>query len=482
MKKWIAGTLLFVLLIAAFINNEGKRYNGYDPDSPYIGYSGPMYSVVSLRDDDLMTVQERNVSFDFSTYQDDWFDTGYIDFLRQQEWYDATMEKQLKELRQFKGVYSDDVLLKDTYTIQNHSSAEETAVLVYPFVSNISEISERRPELFLNGQQIHTDIRYGYVWNGARRVCDNSNQEYRELLKDNAYLDHALSEERYNLPDLPCHVYKVTYEYDPQITEKAPFLRIRVSYDPSRTALTGFYCSQYPEDNEMVFSMRMYDPQINIPHYCLILAAGEKPEDIQFSFFENGDPTVDKTSDQETPVYTEIREMPLEEAVRECSDLMFNSLQSYGQPAPGLTVSEEQFFECSKELMSHFRLFEMGDPAQEFSDLGDLFTETLTDERLCFAVTEISVQGNDAVTFEAVSLKKGSQCWWKEKSAGKRMYELAVNVGNVFRTERIHAVLKHTDTIEIVENDMGFEGKKGILETELDPQKEYYTLIVKRKK
>ena len=100
-----------------------------------------------------MTVQERNVSFDFSTYQDDWFDTGYIDFLRQQEWYDATMEKQLKELRQFKGAYSDDVLLKDTYTIQNHSSAEETAVLVYPFVSNISEISERRPELFLNCRQ-----------------------------------------------------------------------------------------------------------------------------------------------------------------------------------------------------------------------------------------------------------------------------------------------------------------------------------------
>lgn len=62
------------------------------------------------------------------------------------------------------------------------------------------------------------------------------------------------------------------------------------------------------------------------------------------------------------------------------------------------------------------------------------------------------------------------------------MYELAVNVGNVFRTDKIHAVLKHTDTIEIVENDMGFEGKKGILETELDPQKEYYTLIVKRKK
>ena len=132
--------------------------------------------------------------------------------------------------------------------------------------------------------------------------------------------------------------------------------------------------------------------------------------------------------------------------------------------------------------MSHFRLFEMGDPAQEFNDLGHLFTETLTDERLCFAVTEIAVEGDKAVTVEAVSLKKGSQCWWKEKCTGKRMYELAVNVGNVFRTDKIHAALSHTDLIRIVENDMGFEEKKGILETELDPQKEYYTLIVKRKK
>ena len=51
MKKSIAGTLLFVLLIAAFINNEGKRYSGYDPDSPYeyIANFDELYSVSSHR-------------------------------------------------------------------------------------------------------------------------------------------------------------------------------------------------------------------------------------------------------------------------------------------------------------------------------------------------------------------------------------------------------------------------------------------------
>ena len=122
-----------------------------------------------------------------------------------------------------------------------------------------------------------------------------------------------------------------------------------------------------------------------------------------------------------------------------------------------------------------------GDFERFFEGLGSMFANVRGSERIFYAVFEADVRPGDVLT---ASLRKEASFDYhcaNTKNKGLNGYDMVTRLGSTIDFTYQTAEIVNFDDCEIVNQNMGFDIKKGITKAELDMDTEHYYLEVRAK-
>ena len=433
-------------------------------ETSFMSYAGPVFPMTILNETDGLTA-ERNTVWDFAPR------AGHNGSPHQ--W---------------------GASVTDNYVLTNHTTGEILAMACFPIPANFIDLEEMQPALSVNGEEQDWTL-YAGAYAGSFRdagvddgstwnlMPPNSWTDYKAILGDGSYFADAMDE--YLDLSEPVTVYSFT-DFQAPSTYHAATQAIEFTIDPAKTTILsyGFNGMSWEEDS----GWRQYDYFVpNGKRHAvspkMLIVLGEDIGDYTLGGYENGACEIPIEGVDCTVTR---RETTLDAVIEElCAAFAAESGWHLG-------VDEERVFSCLSmelyqakvtELLRQHGIFAGSGTKDRYSDgrLDDIFSETLTQERILYLTTEVRIPAGESVEVSASLWKAPSYDFGCSGSAkaDAQGYDFVTTLGSTLTFTSQSAALENTDGIELLDQNFGFDLENGMTEVSLDPQQEYYYLAIR---
>ena len=439
----------------------GAESEGY----AYMSYAGPVLPMTVLGDTAGVTA-ERLVDWDFSPYLPT--ERSYVDEAGQEHRYTARESAAAN--------------VTDAYTIYNNSAEDRTLTLLYPSAEALQ--SDALPTLTLDGATLSTTVLFGdYVGGFADALGDAGDrrmnlrmpeawEDYAAILGDGSYLSTALAERP--APDQPVTVYRFYDIEVPQSDAPNPTLEVSFTMDYARTTILTFGSNGGTNDVENGYCARIFGglDRPDVTREMLLIVLGDDLEDFTLQGYRNGG--CHPGEELAITARTERTESTLGEVLHRAQDLYLE----LGDPEQRLRNEPYKAlcYELAAELLRAYGVLS-DDPAERYGlgMLEDALSEAMVLRRVFYLAAEVTVPAGGSVQVTAACRKQASYDFYGT-GRGDMTYgfDLATRLGSALPLTEQRASVSHTDCVELVENNFGFDLPAGVTEVTLDPDTEHY--------
>ena len=491
-----------VLLIRGGIDGGSAGGSGHAGGSSFMHYAGPVFPITLLESNPEISA-ERDITMDFAPWVPVWISNeeeaaSYpLESDRQEildnynEWY--------PEGGYYR--YSGNIIVKDSYILENASEQNQTVHVLYPFVSSLKDLDNNIPSLTVNGEALETTLHAGSyagdfegAWGGSSKELKEGSvnlsyienwEGYRSLLSDGTYMNRALGD-FVNLSDIPVTVYEFSDAWWTPENDKAeitnPTIRVMFELDYEKTQVLsyGFNGSLWDGEKGIMgkqFSIcRQGESGYGSPYYIIVV--GEDIQNVEYKGYVTGGWNTETTIDAGMTISR--RESNLEEALRAVAEYGYRTAFEMGYLENDYDYGFELYFGLLKEhLMAYSPL--SGNGVQRYEDGAIENMDVIGVSRVFWLEAEVTIPAGSYATVEAVSKKEPSYDFYCSNSANRKIsgYDMVTRLGsNLIFTEQT-ASLEDRGRIEIVRQNFGFDIENGVNEVELDMEEPHYYLEVR---
>lgn len=432
----------------------------------YMSYVGPVLPLTALGNDADITA-ERHINYDFSPYADS---------------------------------YYGEVLLSDRYTLTNTAAEDRTLTLAYPLAEQLSSGADRLPTITVDGKTM--EIAYypgaytgGYmgVW-GAKDPQGTVNmdplssfEEYRALLSDNGYRDMALG--GYPSLDQPIIVYEIT---DPIIlTEEEkrganPTLAFSFTSDEEKTVVMTYGMNGMSRDSKKNFSRHSFgvnepgERHYGEPEFAYVILMGEDIENYSLQGYEDGG--CDRGEEIDITATVNRLEMTLGEFLyaRIAESRADRNSTGENTSIADAVISDEIYLGLAAELLLRDGILsENGVERYQWGRLDDILSAVHHNDRIFYLTFQVTVPAGEHITIDC-TMKRDAHVDFIGDKIGTDGYDMATTLGSSLHFTLQYASVSNTDSIQIVDQNFGFDLSAGITEVTLDLNTPHYWMEVRR--
>lgn len=467
-RKWIgvaACILLVFTLGQIFLNKrhtplmESSGENGFTSgdEKSFMSYDGPILPLCSFSLPENITTT-RNSDLDFSPY--------------------LTNEHE--------------IIVTDDYTITNHSEKDITFQAYYPFIGNLSDFSDIKPNIYQQDSIFKTSLHIGsYSGNfvGTDGMPNSSYnldsphswEDYQSLLENDAYFSDAFGE----APSLnqEVTVYRFT---DLQIEERIgtnPTLNVcfPLNEENSKVLSYGFnggswnFRTHYSAKNTSIPDKSHHE--YGIPKYLIIL--GEDISGYSLQSYQDGGCKKGEEIDGVT-VSVNRYTTSLEKALMEILQT-YNQTKTRDDTKLIGTISEDTHYQLLIDLLIHHSILSE-QPKSRYNNcmMEDFFSELEHMERIFYLSFEISIPAGQTISISASMKKECSYNYYcaTENKDQVHGYDLLTSAKFAMPFIEQTASIQNYDTIRIVLQNFDFDLENGVDTVSLDSKNQCYFIHV----
>lgn len=491
-----------VLQIRGGINGGSAGGMGHADGSSFMHYAGPVFPLTLLESNPEISAT-RDITMDFAPWIPVWIsneeeaashpsESDRQEILDQyNEWYPEGGYYQ----------YSGNIIVKDSYILENGGAQNQTVHVLYPFASSLKDLNNNIPSLTVNGEVLETTLHAGSYAGGFEGAWGGSSKElkegsvnlayienwegYRSFLSDGTYMDRALGD-FVDLSDIPVTVYEFSDVWGTPEDDKAgipnPTIRVMFDLDYEKTQVLsyGFNGSLWDEKNGIMgkeFSIRRQgESDYGRPYYIIVV--GEDIQNVDYKGYVTGGWGTEKTIDAGMTISR--RESNLEEALRAVAEYRYQTAFEMGYFESDYDYGFELYFGLLKEhLMAYSSL--SGNGVQRYEDGAIENMDVVGVSRVFWLEAEVTIPADSYVTVEAVSEKEPSYDFYCSNTENRKIsgYDMVTRLGSNLTFTGQTAKLEDRGQIEIVRQNFGFDIENGVNEVELDIEEPHYYLEVK---
>ena len=450
----------------------GERGSGHNEGMVFMSYAGPVFPLTTEEADTGLTA-ERTVTWDFAP--------GRYEDGSPLQW---------------------GAQVSDAYVLTNPTDADVTVTALYPLAGSLSGLDAMDPAITVDGTAVEPALYGGAyagsfqgVWyqaqDGSYQLDDttlnlaypDSWEDYAALLEDGHYLSRALGE----APelDVPAAVYTFSDFQAPLEEYSAATQAVEFSVDPEKTFIFTYGFNGFSRNETHTWLQYSYfvpDGGRAESDLKLLVVLGEDIGNYTLQGYADGgcDQEINGVS------CTVTREETTLDAVLD--QVCRSYLEDAAWMQLGLTDRETAevpgslFRRAVAELVAQYSPLS-GTGTDRYSDgrLDDMVSEALTQERVLYLAFPVTVPAGGSVTVSAEQWKEPSfdyGCSGSE-NVGLQGYDLVTALGSSLEFTKLTAALVHTETIEVVRQNTGFDLKSGISQVSLDPAEPHYYLEIR---
>ena len=481
--KWAALAACFCLIIMAahritrsalFLSGDGG--NGGKDGMTYMSYAGPVFPL-SAADDGTDIFVERNIDFDFSPYE------------TVTETYEFDHETYTDEHSDSKSIVT------DSYTLSNATGNNQTMTLLYPFSGSLDSEIEQKPAVTVDGMEVAADLFAGPYAGGFEGAGDGDDSElmlnltepdsweaYKALLESD-YPERAF--DAFPNLDQPVVVYELHDLYGAESDDApAPTISMEFYMDYDKTTILTYGFDGMISDSESGYCNRNafipYDPANSGSLYMIVLGddigtytvngytdgSCEQKMENAGGKVERYECTLGAILEKTARQYLSQRDAQNDDTIQSC-------ILS--------AVPETVWIGLAAEVLYDYGVLS-DTPADRYSDgmLDSIFMETESMKRVMYLRFDVTIPANASVDICAKMVKPASQNFicLHEEDANYNGYDMVTQLGSSLSFTNQTASISHTDYIEILDQNFGFDLENGITKVKLDIRQEHYFLDV----
>lgn len=463
-----------------------------DGSTVFMSYAGPIFPLTALEGGEGVTA-ERRLTYDFSP----WIKTRWSneDEAASRTWF--TDEERQEVLADYNEWYpeggrwqsSTDLLVTDAYTLENPMEEAKTVKLLYPFVSSLQEVTKQAPTLTVDGEALDTALHAGgYTgtycgpdgpenpkgWSVGRF---HSWEDCKTLLESGGYQESAFASYP-DLSDVPAIVYEFT---DPQGDGSgAATIQAGFDLDYTKTMVLswgfngGSFGYEAGRETKDYFIPQPQTRDWNVPRYLIVL--GDDIQNITTQGYANGG--CKPGEERDFTVKVRRYKTSLEEVLQTVAREMYPWHEDLGLD---LDLDFAMYFGLMKEnLVACGVLSDY--PAERYSDgmLEEL--DFLNVDRVFYLEVSVTIPAGGSTEVTAHIRKEASYDYYCAHTENQDIYgyDMVTKLGSSLDFTSQSAKTLHTDGLEIVRQNYGFDWESGVNEVELDQSVEHYYLEVRR--
>lgn len=451
--RWAAGIAAALALILLLPNLGGGAGSGGQNGRIYMDYTGPVFPLDVPEETNLTAT--RLTDYDFSP-TDGTIDHSYVDQ------YGKTVTYQY-------GGY--EAIVTDSYTLTNPTDQPVTVTAVYPFAASLDEDLRALPRITVDGEPAETALRMGRTDDGLR--YDGSWENYKTLLEDGSYRAEALG--RGLNMDQPVVVYEIV---EAEALEEAAAPTLQFTSEPA----AGSYLMSYgsnggahdPEYGGIVRNFRISGTAAQ----CVVVL-GDDILGYTIQCYRDGScgegKEIEATWDvrrYETTLGQLLKQFYQEYRTgwgRAAEPDILDSV-----PDKALLGQMAQFVERHGTEAADFPGWNL------YDDLSDLINETENGQRVMYLTFEVTVPAHGQAEVHAAMHRKAHSDF-TGKNRDRAGYDLVTQLGSSLTFTEQRASISNWENYKILDQNFGFDLKRGITEVTLDPAVESYWMDVRKK-
>ncbi|NLJ41654.1 MAG: hypothetical protein GX352_08620, partial [Clostridiales bacterium] len=378
----------------------------------------------------------------------------------------------------------------EDYTLENLSAEDMVVEGIYPFAGSFDELKEQMPTIKVNDVAV-TPALYpgGYAggFTGIQGADDpegsanilrlDSWEGYKKLLEDGSYLKNALED----YPEFTQNVavYKFTGFEAPSEEFDAATQAISFTIDPEKTIilLYGFNGGEYGEDGFRRYSYFVPNGIRRETDEKYIIVMGEDIGDYVLQGYKNGGCEEGNELDGVSVTITRTEEN-LSSVFSKIVDNFFATYDSDEE----IPVARDMFLGAMSEFILEYGVLSNSPKDRyEYGMLEDIISETKFLDRVFYLKFPISIPaGGD--TSIAITLHKNPSFDFHcsgSQNVGIQGYDMVTRLGSNLEFIGMTASLRNTDSIEITNQNFGFDLENGIDKVTLRQEIPHYYLEIK---
>ncbi len=372
--------------------------------------------------------------------------------------------------------------VQDAYTLYNEADTDTAVTALYPFTGTIDDLPDFAFSVSVDGAQVRTEILPGAyaggfegAWTGDGTDGTTLNldppgefAEYERLLGNGAYMERALADAP--VLDQTAAVYDFTGSTAPEgygaATQSISFI---IDPDATKIMTFGFEGGEFGDDGFRRYSF--FIPRGTRPESKRLIVLGADIASYTLQGYQTG--ACEKGNELEGVTSVVSRtEMPIDQLMTEIAlEIAANYFDG--------KMNEQQMemtLRGAKELLLDYGILSDG-PVMRYDDgrLGELFTEAYVQERVFYARFPLTIPAGGSVQVEA-SLRRGGSYDYAciKGDADIKGYDLATHLGSTLSITGQEASIAHTEGIELVRENFGFDLDSQITTVSLGDEKQYY--------
>lgn len=431
-----------------------------DPDA-FQYYLGPILPLTFAGDCAGLSA-ERAVTLDFSPYILKTYTEEYEGELRSYEKYESKC------------------LVTDNYMLTNNTNSTRKLTALYPIVGCLAELNSMSPRISVGGEAVDWNIHYGLTVGVYQELfCGREFgagifedwAECRDILSGE-YKTLALSE----APKLDERVvvYELSNEAMPEEYDDA-VVAMRFTIDSTKTQIMSCDVDGYANEGGGALRYDYFVPSWQAEREPMLVVFGEDIGDYSLQGYKNG--ACNEGDEIDIKSYVTRREMTLDELLKKRCAYWANTTYEdgiYGSRADfGKMLYEAARWNFATEL-------DMDRGAE--LNLDNIISSAHQVSRVMYLAVELEIPAGESVELETSFTKSASfdyRYWGSEDL--RHGYDLATGLGSDLSFTSQSVTLEDRDTIEIVNQNFGFDIENGAKTVELDLDTERYYIEIVRK-
>ena len=474
------GAVLVFLVLPSILSGRNAGYRKRE-ELTYMAYAGPVLPLTSLEADPDIKA-ERTVTFDFSPY------------------HSRTETTQINENRQITHeVYDSESQITDAYTLYNHQKEAKTTTFLYPFIATLGSSAYVKPVITVGDTPVEPSLHIGppsWAFEADIAATENETQGSFTITSWTGY--QTLIEAGYQASafdespalNLPVIVYELKDKYGEESdAAPAPTLRMQFSIDTEKTKLLTYGFDSFSFDSETsVWSLGSDIPGPNYADYgtsAYLIVLGEDIGAYTLGAYTNGafETVLDHAGATVLRYESTLAEIfaPLAEKYYD----KWASVLFAKEELPLLSaLSKDEWTLLAAELLSSSGIAPASFTADAHTvSLEEIFSLTKAANRIFYLAFSSTIPAESSILVQADMTKMASHDHQAGGPAPRQDgYDMLTKLGSTLSFTGQSASIAHTEAIEIVRQNFGFDIANGVNSVGLDPEVMHYYLEVKRKR
>lgn len=493
---WIAAVASICLVFGtAAVLLLGGKAGGGGADAigtSYMSYAGPVFPLTSTSDTAGIEII-RHTNWDFSPYESEYVtEQMHPDIPENTETF--TYDR-----------YKTESIVTDRYILTNTTNNDISLSLFYPFAGTFSDPIRMLPQITIDGTAAPLGYfagkysgSYGPAWgddsSDEKLNLDNIGnwQGYKALLSDGTYLTDAMSD--FPSLDIPIIVYEysnLTYTGNQEASN--PTFAIKFKHDSTKTTITGWgwNAGGWEGDGSGYYACsRVYVPsesEFDKGAAAYFIVIGEDIETPTVEGYINagcddGNEVKGVTADfqkYETTLERFLVDICLAEYA---ADAEFMTGFDYSDDAYIQSLlTQEMILGYIAQLMYDDGILS-GDSIERY-DVGWLENYVFdfsNMQRVMYVTFDVTIPAGSSIEINA-AMTKDASIDYTGKNRNRNGYDMVTALASPFTFTKQTASISSYDSIEILDQNFGFDIGAGVTEVELDLGEEHYWMDIKKK-